>query len=125
MSVPSDDLSPREREVLALYATGATHREIADELVISPKTVEAHVQQIRRKCGGVTRLALAVEFYCAHYREERDRALACVGELGRAIEESVCGMPSRPSMDRWLALIDRAKSVYGGDFPAYTVEGSE
>jgi DNA-binding NarL/FixJ family response regulator len=37
-----DNLTPREREVLKLIAEGYRNKEIADLLVISPKTVEKH-----------------------------------------------------------------------------------
>lgn len=50
--------------------------------------------------------------------QQRDAALAVVAQLGRAIEESVCGTPRKPSMGEWLALLARAKDLYGGDFPA-------
>jgi DNA-binding CsgD family transcriptional regulator len=40
-------LSPREREVLSLLAEGRTIREIADDLVISPLTVRAHVRNAK------------------------------------------------------------------------------
>jgi len=36
-------LTPREREIAALVATGRTNRQIADELVLSWRTVETHV----------------------------------------------------------------------------------
>jgi DNA-binding NarL/FixJ family response regulator len=42
-------LSPREREVLTLVATGKTNRAIADALVISEKTVGRHVSNIFTK----------------------------------------------------------------------------
>jgi DNA-binding NarL/FixJ family response regulator len=42
-------LSPREREVLGLVARGHTYREVADELFISPKTVENHVRNTMAK----------------------------------------------------------------------------
>jgi NarL family two-component system response regulator LiaR len=42
-------LSSREREVLGRLADGLTDREIADALVISPRTVESHVGNILRK----------------------------------------------------------------------------
>ncbi|WP_035839813.1 ATP-binding protein [Kitasatospora azatica] len=47
-------LSPRERQVAELLARGTTNREIAQALVLSPRTVEQHVAQVLRKLG-VTR----------------------------------------------------------------------
>lgn len=44
-----DGLTEREREVLALLAEGAANDEIATALVISPKTVERHRENIMRK----------------------------------------------------------------------------
>jgi DNA-binding NarL/FixJ family response regulator len=46
---PLGDLTPREREVLALIAEGKTDRGIADELGVSRKTVESHVRSILAK----------------------------------------------------------------------------
>jgi DNA-binding CsgD family transcriptional regulator len=42
-------LSPREREVLALLATGKTNRTIAAELFLSEKTIARHVSNIFAK----------------------------------------------------------------------------
>ncbi|HEU5002621.1 MAG TPA: HD domain-containing phosphohydrolase [Actinomycetota bacterium] len=50
-------LTEREVEVLRLLARGATKREIARQLVISPKTADAHVQHIYTKAGVSTRPA--------------------------------------------------------------------
>ena len=44
-----DGLTDREQEVLSLLADGATNDEIAASLVISPKTVERHRENIMRK----------------------------------------------------------------------------
>ena len=46
---PSAPLSPREREVLALLASGATNREIAEQLHLSPHTVKEHTGKLYRK----------------------------------------------------------------------------
>jgi DNA-binding NarL/FixJ family response regulator len=43
---PLDDLTEREREVLALIAEGRSNQAISQQLFVSPKTVEAHVRQI-------------------------------------------------------------------------------
>ena len=48
-------LSPREVEVLRLLARGHTKRQVAAELVIAPKTADAHVQHIYAKLGVSTR----------------------------------------------------------------------
>lgn len=46
---PTDDLTPREREILALVARGSSNQEIATELVISERTARTHVSNILRK----------------------------------------------------------------------------
>jgi DNA-binding NarL/FixJ family response regulator len=46
---PLDDLTEREREVLALMAEGRSNKGISERLYLSPKTVEAHVGHILGK----------------------------------------------------------------------------
>jgi DNA-binding NarL/FixJ family response regulator len=53
-------LSPREREVAALIGRGRTSREIAAELIVSEKTVDAHADHIRQKLGLRSRAEIAV-----------------------------------------------------------------
>jgi predicted ATPase/DNA-binding CsgD family transcriptional regulator len=56
LAEPGDDpLSPREREVAELVAEGLSNVEIASTLVISKRTVESHVDHIKRKLGCRTR----------------------------------------------------------------------
>ena len=53
-------LSRREIDVLKLAARGLTTRQIADRLVISPKTADHHIQHIYVKIGVSTRAAAAL-----------------------------------------------------------------
>ena len=46
---PSSLLTDREREVLGMIAGGATNREIADRLFLSPHTVKDHTSTLYRK----------------------------------------------------------------------------
>jgi DNA-binding CsgD family transcriptional regulator len=55
-----DQLSPRELDVVRLLIDGRTNRQVAEELVLSPKTVANHVDSLMRKLGVSSRTALAV-----------------------------------------------------------------
>ena len=48
-SAAGDGLTPRETEVLRLVATGRSYRQIAEQLVVSHRTVQNHVQNILGK----------------------------------------------------------------------------
>ena len=50
-----DDLTAREREIAVLIAQGKSNGEIADELVLSKRTVEKHVANILSKLGVTSR----------------------------------------------------------------------
>jgi DNA-binding NarL/FixJ family response regulator len=45
----ADDLTPQERQIAQLVATGATNKEVASELFLSPRTIDAHLRSIFRK----------------------------------------------------------------------------
>jgi DNA-binding CsgD family transcriptional regulator len=51
-------LTSREREIAALVAEGLANREIAERLVISKRTVDAHVEHIYTKLGISSRVQL-------------------------------------------------------------------
>ncbi|HEX6557264.1 MAG TPA: protein kinase [Ktedonobacteraceae bacterium] len=61
--IPPQPLTTREVEVLRLVAMGMSNNQIAEQLVVSPNTVNAHVQSIYRKIdinsrSAATRFAL-------------------------------------------------------------------
>ena len=60
-SVPTALLSfsPRERQVVVLVAQACTNREIAEQLVISERTAERHVQNVLNRLGLRSRIQVA------------------------------------------------------------------
>jgi non-specific serine/threonine protein kinase len=56
---PTDPLSAREREVARLVARGCTNRQIAEQLVISERTAENHLQRILNRLGLRSRTQVA------------------------------------------------------------------
>jgi DNA-binding NarL/FixJ family response regulator len=72
-------LTKREREVLEELAEGLTGAEIAAKLVISPKTVDSHVQRILAKLGVHSRahaIALAYQSGLIESNQaQRERAI--------------------------------------------------
>jgi DNA-binding NarL/FixJ family response regulator len=60
-------LSPRERDVLYLLATGRSDKEIADSLFITRRTASKHVSAILAKLGVPSRAAAAA-FAARHGR---------------------------------------------------------
>jgi DNA-binding CsgD family transcriptional regulator len=57
-----DELTPQEDSVVRMILDGATIREAAGRLFLSPKTVEAHLGRVYRKLGVRNRAQLAMRF---------------------------------------------------------------
>lgn len=55
-----DVLSRSERKVLTLVSTGASNREVAEELVVTVHTVRKHLENAYRKLGVTNRTAAAL-----------------------------------------------------------------
>ena len=61
----SHGVTPRQREVLALLAEGRSRAQIAEKLVISPRTVGSHIQHLLSKFG----VHSQAQMVAAAYRE--------------------------------------------------------
>jgi DNA-binding NarL/FixJ family response regulator len=68
-----EELTEREREVLALIATGLSNREIAERLIISPATAKTHVSRILLKLDARDRAQLVVIAYQSGLAKARPR----------------------------------------------------
>jgi DNA-binding NarL/FixJ family response regulator len=69
-------LSAREREVVALIAGGLSNREIAEQLVLSVRTVERHIENVYNRLG---------------IQGKAGRAIVTVYALRHGVIESVTG----------------------------------
>ena len=54
------DLTPRELEIIQLVIAGRTNKAIANEIRISEKTVEFHLDHIYTKIGARSRLMAGI-----------------------------------------------------------------
>lgn len=86
MAEPNEPLSERELDVLALLVQGATNKDIAGSLFISPNTVKVHLRNIYTKLGVSTRTeatVVAVE----------QQLVTLSGEIQPAVDEPAVDPP--------------------------------
>ncbi|MBK8931726.1 MAG: response regulator transcription factor [Chloroflexi bacterium] len=60
ITLPTDDLTPREREVLQHLAKGLTNKAIAQRLAVSEHTIKFHVNALMGKLGAQSRTEAVV-----------------------------------------------------------------
>ena len=80
-------LTPRERQVLALLAEGATNRQIGNALYMAEKTASVHVSRILSKLGVRTRTQAAAVAHRQHLDYEG------VGAAGMRAGDQLTAIP--------------------------------
>ena len=85
----TSELTEREREILRLIASGASNKDIALQLFISPNTVKVHLRNIFAKIGAASRTEAAV--YAIHERIVQSPDLPA---LAHATQESPAVIPA-------------------------------
>lgn len=63
-------ITNREKEIIEYLSRGLSEKEIAEKLFISPKTVNNHIDNIRRKIG-VSKNIEIVAYYIANLRGKK------------------------------------------------------
>ena len=64
-------VTPRQLQVAALVAQGWSNRRIADELVITERSAESHVERIRARLGFRSRAQIAAWYVATHPSTDR------------------------------------------------------
>jgi DNA-binding CsgD family transcriptional regulator len=94
-------LTPRQAEVVKLAKRGLAAKEIARQLGISKRTVEAHLSEARRRVGVASTVALAGSVIVGARATDSESSYPCSENVG--ISEQVItggGVPSPPRLDR-------------------------
>lgn len=88
-SSASAQLTPTETRVAKLIATGKSNKEIAAEIYLSPKTIEAHLSSIYRKLGLRSRTELAAHLLGEHGTEHVGKSRITTAQHARSVTATV------------------------------------
>jgi DNA-binding NarL/FixJ family response regulator len=108
-----DVLTEREREIVALVATGMSNAEIADHLTLSPLTVKTHANHAMAKLGARDRAQLVVLAYQAGLASTPSTKLQVLGWRGGG--EQAAGQTAGSRGDRAADRAGHRCARHGGD----------
>jgi DNA-binding CsgD family transcriptional regulator len=112
--LPAENLSPREKDVLALVTKGYSNKAIARALFISPNTVKTHVASLLTKLRVDSRVQLAA-LATRQGRFERSHT-----DADRADERVLAANPAVPSVGSLPDQGDRRADDHRGGAPPQT-----
>ena len=117
-------LTPRQHQVAGMVARGWSNRQIAEELVVSERTAESHVERIRDRLGFRSRAQVAAWYVASPQATDLRSAvfplLTAPVPAGRLV---ACPLHQRPSITATASGIPARRELEPAEFPEHPARG--